>query len=1765
MAHAFPGYRVVRQLHASGRSTVERAVCAADGQTVVVKQAAGEFVVVEAARRIQHEYDLLRLLRGDGVVGVHEIIRDGSHIALVIESFGEALATSIAERRFSLGDALHLGILLARTVARIHAAGVVHRDINPQNIVYEPATQVAKLIDFDIATRTRSASASFVAPTRLEGTLRYMAPEQTGRLHCRVDARSDLYSLGVTLYELFCGRRPFDGDDALAIVHAHLALLPPRIDAIDPAIPGVVADIVMKLIAKAPEQRYQTASGLLADLERCQRELGDGSGDRSIEPFVIGRYDVSSRFEFSDRLYGREPEVRALLEAFTRTAHGAVETVLVSGYSGIGKSSVVREIYAPVSARRGRVASGKFEQLHRDIPYSAVVAALDELLAQIVADPALDRWRTEIAAALAGDGPLVRSVLPAIERIVGPQPPPPALDPETARRRLALALVRFVQVFARTAHPLVVFLDDMQWADTASLELVTRLATSEDTEALLVIEAYRDNEVDPAHPYALALRDHEKRGAKLSRLALAPLGLAETTELVADVLRQPPGDAGDAGAVIWRKTEGNPFFIRQFTQMLYDEGYITFDPNANAFACDVPAIERAAITENVAEIVTHKLSKLPAATRDVLVTAAAIGAHFDVAMLAIVAHHAASAIHELLAPAVDAGMIVPIVTLTGSAHYAFQHDRIQQAAYEASPADARERLHLESGRQLLASAAAPDELDARLFDIVHHLHRGLALVTDEAERTRFVELALVAARRARRSGAFDVAVTLLRSACRSRDWQAHYPASFETHLELAEVLSLAGRHLTAREIVAAATVHATSRDRATLEALDTTICIRLGLMTEAIACARRAAAPLGIELPADPAEVARQTGAEIGIVMAAVSATPIERWIDRPVMQDPDKLAAMALLTSCIPAAYQIEPQLAALISAKLVTLSLRHGNCGESARGYASFSVVLWVMGQPATGFQFGQLGVDLVRQLGAREFEPVVDFTFAAFALPWRRPLEQSIDQLRATIPRAIEVGDVTHAGYAALFASIYVSVRGVPLPELIEEMQRYRKMCARLELPEIAMWLSWYPGHARSWTGAPLGPGEIEIDLAATDRLLTAAGAHSSLVSFRILELERRFWRGEFAGVLEISRTIVPLLATVPAHVIHAEFRLYHCLAAIAVAGAGGEALAAEFAAHRDDLARYAEACPENFGHMSALIDAELARSRGDVAQAIARYDAAIDGAAEHGFLKVETIAHELTAQFWSAAGKPGFAAIHLGKARDLCEHWGARPRAYALEKRRRSLGASAGTHATMRSTTAVTSTLDFATIVKASQAIASEIVLDSLLAKIMEIIIENTGAQTGSIILDANGELRVHASKQGRSAVVVTGGIPLAGASDMSEGIVRYVTRTAESVVLDDATRHPTFRADPYVRERRPRSVLCLPIVHKEHMIGAVYLENNLVAGAFTVDRLEALGILIGQLAISIENAVMFSRLEDLVAQRTLALTDANQQLREQAIVRARMESELRLAQKLQSVGQLAAGVAHEINTPIQYIGNNVAFLQEGVVSLLGLLDTYRAATTAPAGTIDVEAIRSAEQAFDVDYLRTSAPEACTSALEGIERVSKIVRAMKAFSHPGQQEQQPTKLNTILENTLVVAQGEYRAVADTETDFADIPEVLCHGGELGQVFLNLVVNAAHAIEETVKATGRRGTISITTRLDHADVVITIRDTGAGIPDAIRDRVFDPFFTTKEVGRGSGQGLALARTAIVDRHGGSIELETQLGAGTTFVVRLPVHGRTAASLAS
>src|SRR5262245_43879951 len=740
-----PGYARVERLYTGSRSTVYRARAITDDQPVVLKVShTAPGMVDEALARLRHEMAILTSIRSDRVVHAIDVVRLGDDAVLVLEDFGgESLDRHLGRTRLSLADTLGVAIHVAAALRDVHAAGIIHKGVTPSNIVYNAATGQTQLIDFDVATAWRTERHGLVSPTTLEGTLRYMAPEQTGRMNRIVDSRADLYAFGVTLFELLTGRLPFTDDDALAIVHAHLAVRPPAPAAIDPAIPRPVSAIVTKLLAKAPEDRYQTAAGLLTDLRTCLERV---SGTGAIDDFALGKGDVATRFELPTRLYGRRGELAVLIDAFERVAAGAVETVLVSGHSGVGKTSVVRELLPLITRERGHLLSGKFDQLRGDAPYPALVAAFDGLIHQLLAESedALARWRDLIVEAIAPNGRVVIDALPALGRIIGPQPPVVALDAAGTQSRFRLTLQRFIQVFTRRSHPLVLFLDDMQWADPESIQLLAQVAMSAGSEAFLLIEAFRDNEVLETHPLMVVAREI-RRHRRVTRLELAPLPVDDITALIADTLHRDPAAVGPLARLVCRKTDGNPFFVRQLLHALHDAGHIVFDADRSWFTFDAASIERAPISENVADLLADSLRRLPGSTQRTLAMAAAIGNRFELDLLALIAESSPLALHRELAAALGDELVVPLSGLeyVSAAHGAglvirqlrFQHDRIQRAAYALMSPDDQQRMHLRIGELLLASAPLA-ELGDRLFDVVSHWNRAVALLDTPERRTQ---------------------------------------------------------------------------------------------------------------------------------------------------------------------------------------------------------------------------------------------------------------------------------------------------------------------------------------------------------------------------------------------------------------------------------------------------------------------------------------------------------------------------------------------------------------------------------------------------------------------------------------------------------------------------------------------------------------------------------------------------------------------------------------------------------------------------------------------------------------------------------------------------------------------------------------------------------------------------------------------------------------------------------------------------------------------
>lgn len=1798
-------------LHDSDTSVISRARRLADKTAVVIKLAKGNSISARQLTRYRNEYELLRSLDLSGVVKAYDLIKYDGQLALVLEDFGgESLKQWLARGQLALADSLELAIQIASVISQVHAANIIHKDINSHNIVYNPDTKICKLIDFGIATQLRSEESKFRWPTALEGTLLYIAPEQTGRMNRRLDYRADLYSLGVTFYELLTGALPHYSLDPLEIVHFHIAGTPKLPCEQDPGIPVAISDIVMKLLAKAPEDRYQSAAGLVADLRWCQEQLLTNG---SIEPFTLGECDLIDRFEPPQKLYGRDAELATLLATVENVAAGDVGAMLVAGHAGIGKTALVQEIYKSITDKRGYFVSGKFDQLQRDIPFSALVAALQDLVQQLLteSEESIARWRQAIQSAVGDNGHVIVNVVPALELIIGSQAPVQELDPVESQNRFNMVFQNFIQVFCRKEHPLILFLDDMQWADSASLSLVTLILSAQETESLLIVEAYRDEEVSATHPFMLVVKDQRELGVNIGSVELISLNVEDTAQFVADTLRTDIASATPLADVIWHKTGGNPFFIRQFLQALYTEKLIYFDAESNTFCYNLTDIKDAAITENVAELLTRKIDKLPQTTQDALRLAAAIGSCFDLETLSVVYGHRVADSARHLERAVVDGLIHPTSGLESLdptqldspliyQNYAFLHDRVQQAAYATIGIEERASLHLTIGRVLL-SRVNEDQIASHIFDIVNHLNQGLELIDDVAEKLQLSTLNMVAGSKARNSTAFVPAVSYFRNAVKllgESAWEEDYPRQLEAHQKLAESLGLTTDYGGAFDVIEYAAERAVSEtDRAKLYTLKTSILVARGDMAQAVNCGIRAAELFGLNLPDDPEEIKQQLQAEIGTILAHTSKTPIESLIDLPTMQDPDQIALMSLLMHIIPPAYQINMELFALICCKMVTLSIEYGNCPVSAKGYGSFAVILSsALGNYADADRFGKLGVNLNRKFDDISVRSAAYFVWAAFASHWNKPIDESIELFRAGIRAGLQSGDHPHAAYNAARCITHMYFKGMPLPELLNEAKEYLGLLHRVgdvtnvELlrPRIRFieWLLDKGAH-----GNTLDSEDFDEDMCAIE--IRKRGSQSILSHYQTLRLAHRYLRGDLDAAFELAQESESLLNFSAGFITVVEHNFYYSLTLTGLHTTADqvwpEERQAKLDSNQEQLKRWAEVCPENFRHMYLLVSAECARIRGSAVEAMNLYDQAIDCANENGFVHIEALANELAERFWSKQHKADFAKLYRERALNAYDIWGAHGKLNDLQDIYDAKSVGAQRSSNTKSLTTSDSrdnhhAFDLAAVIKANQAISSEIVLDRLLPVLMNIIMESAGADCGSLILEYGGSFLVQASKQaGENQPLVMNSMPLEKANGLSQGIVNYVIRTREHLVLDEPATHGAFRNDPYVRLQQPKSVLCAPIVHKGNLTGVLYLENNLVAGAITPDRLEALNLLVPQIAVSIENATLYSKQE----QQALAIEQSNVVLTKEIAERKRAEQELsryqdhleelvkertrelesaqgRLVDLSRKAGmaEVASGVLHNVGNVMTSVNVGASMARtavkslriEGITAVADLMRKHEHnlgdyLINDPAGKKVPEYLEKLSRALFED--RQAILSKMGNLIEHLDHMKKIISAQQGYAKMGEVVEL-CQLHEIAETALSINETNLRnSGIEIVRDYAQLPPALVDRHQLMQILVNLISNAKHALED-LGADNRVLKLTLA-RKGENHIRIQVQDNGVGISRENLTRIFHHGFTTRKSGHGFG--LHNCANAAQQMNGALTVYSEGIGKGARFVLEIPV----------
>ncbi|WP_438039023.1 AAA family ATPase [Sorangium sp. So ce128] len=1472
-------YVKLELLHEGADTLVFRARREEDDRPVVLKVLRRDHADPRALGRLLHEYEIASAIDTPAVVKPYAIDALHGQSALILEDFGGRPLDQPLDEPMPLERFFPLALRIAAALAELHRHHLIHKDIKPQNLLYNPDTGEVRITDLGIASRAPRESQNLTHAGLIEGTLAYMAPEQTGRMNRWIDQRTDLYSLGVTFYQMLTGRLPFDARDPLEWVHCHIARTPLPPHVILPSVPPPLSAVVLKLLAKAAEERYQSALGLRHDLEAC---FAAWRATGTIKAFALGQRDLSDRFQVPQRLYGREREVEALRAAFERVvAQGRTELVLVSGYSGIGKTSLVAELHSPVVRERGCFLSGKCDQYNRNIPYLPFLQAFRGLLQEILSasEERVDRLRQRLREALGANGRLLADVLPEIEQLVGPQGPMPELPATEAQSRLLATIQRFVAATAQKEHPVVLFLDDLQWADAASLKLVEQLVTCTEAAHLLVLGAYRDNEAAPAHPLQRMLAEAKKRGAAVSDVVLAPLSGADVGALVAEAVHASAAQAEPLARLVYEKTGGNPFFVLQFLIAIHQEGLITLDAEAGAWRWDIAAIRDKGFTDNVVELMTEKLRRLPVLALDALKLAACLGSRLDLDTLAVVAKRPAAELREALEEAAQEGLIVG-----QGGTYRFLHDRVQQAAYALIPAGRRALVHLGIGRLLLKRQRA-EEREDMIFDVIGHLNRGATLVRSRAEREELAALNLRAGRKAKAAAAFHGAADHFAAgmALLAPDhWETQYELSYDLTFERAYAAYVTGSFEDAEPLFEELLARArTELERAAVVELAVGFHVTRRQSVRALELGLRCLRAFGIDLPIHPTDA--QVEEDTERVWQALGDRAIEDLIRLPPMTHPEIKVVMGVLRGVALAAYFVDPNLMYLVNVRKIELSLRHGNAESSAHAYSTFAVEIgrryW---RYKEAFRFGELACGLAD--GSSLLTKSYVFTIFGHHLSfWRRHYREASSYSRIGFDAAIESGDLHLACSNCQFSPLFPLSCGEPLEDVLHEVEDRLGFVRRARHAFSHDILLGIHCLIQTLRGRPAGLSMLDgsvLDQAAFEARLDPKDLEGAHCFYYILKAQASF-------VLGHPRDAVAATAIASAEQawrfemgpLIVEFVFYRTLAlAAACDEPPPRELPEGLLAGERQLGVWADNCPENFVHKHALVGAEIARLLGHESEASRLYEQAISSAREHGFVQHEAIACELAAGFSRARGLPIAADAYLQMARAGYFRWGAHAKVEQLDQRY--------PHLVERKPIAPTVTFalraeqfDVLAVVKASQSISGELKLPRLLETLLRVVVEHAGADDGVVLLVRGERLSTAAAIEASGGTARSLGLGEASTAALPRSILNYVRRSRERVLLDDATAPHPFLEDEYFARRRPRSLLCLPIARQTRLLGVLYLENSLVTGAFTPGRLNVLELLASQTAISLENAMLYSDLEEENSERRRAEQElkANQEI------------------------------------------------------------------------------------------------------------------------------------------------------------------------------------------------------------------------------------------------------------------------------------------------
>ncbi len=1775
------GYEFNVEIHRGIRTKIFRAKRLNDNLPVIIKMHSDEYPSKRDIERFLWEFRIAQELNDDQIIKYYAIESLHHGYALIEEDIsGVPMSQAIPKAGYASESFLKLAIQMADGLNAVHKNKIIHKDIKPSNFIIRPDKEIVKLVDFGISSRVEHEVCDLINLNTYAGTLFYLSPEQTGRMNRILDYRTDFYSLGVSFYEMLCGFRPFDSDNKMELIHCHIAKQPIPLHETTHEIPRAISNIVMKLLSKNAEDRYQSALGLRIDLEKCLKELGTCE---KITPFELGQKDFSDKFSIPEKQYGRENEIKNILEIFERVSTGTPEILLISGQSGIGKSVLINELNKPLTTREGYFISGKFNQLKQTVPYSAFVQAFQALARQMITEPKnrIEEWKQKIIEAIDPNGQVIIDLIPAMANIIGPQPNLSALPPTESHNRFVYVIQQFIKTFAQPGHPLVLFIDNLQYADLTFTKLLQGILMEDDLRSFLLIGGFRENEVTENHPLMCMIKELKEKNIRYESITLKPLDNHHVCQLISDTFSIPVEAAEPLSMVINNKTGGNPAYIKEFIKNLYDKGIIFFDADRQIWQWDIKQIDGMRATDNVVDFLIEQMNDFSEETQQCLSLAACMGNQFDLATLSILRHESVTNTINTLLPAIEKGLVLGKLklnhgdgakmlngaTLVDTSYLEFHHSRIQQVAYEDLKDELRKQVHLQIGRIMLKNK---DHYHEELFNITAHLNLGVDLITDSSERELLIESNLRAGKKARVSGAYKLSLQYMEaglSLLGENKWEQQYHHTLSLYTEKSRILYLMGDLGECEKLSDIVLSNAkTVLDKIEGYELKIFVYMSQNKMQESLETAREILKMLGIKLPLKPTKL--HIISEYIRTQLLLKTKSEANLINLPEMTTPHKSACMRILSVAISPAFLTVPELFPIIIFKEMNLSLKHGYAPVSPFAYINYGTIQCaIMGNIDAGFRFCKIGLKLLNHIKLDETRCNTIMVFNACTRHWKDHIRDTLPDLKECYQIGLSTGYLEYAGYCLNIITYHSLFAGKELLALKEETEKFCNIISKYNLETSLYHERIFLQTVLNLTNNVENPTHLQGNAYNEANMLNIHINANDLGTLYHLYTQKLFlcyFFHDYYNAIEYFETLEKkYLQSMPGIFNFPICNFYYALSLIAIFSDNTESQKQQIHNKvngiKKHLKKWAHYAPMNHLHKYLLVEAELSSVLGKSEDARQLYDQAIKLANEHKFLHEEALSNELAAKFWLAENNKKIARVYMVEAHYCYQLWGAESKVALLEKNypdliktRRSDSDISSDRSSLTRTANHAKTgqivpLDMITITKSSQAISREINLENLLIKMMEIILENAGAQKGFIILESKGHLLIEASAQvDIKKIEVLGAKPVDETDELSQTIIHYVFRSGENVVFPGDSHKELFSEDPYIIKLRPQSILCTPIRYQDKILGILYLENNLAANAFTEERIEILQIILSQAAISLENAFVYDHLDELVKERTAQLKKAQDELIDNAHKAGMADI---ATTTLHNVGN----ILNSVKTSTQMVNDTIKnssidglekannLLRENIESIEEFI------INSPKGKKLMQYYLLLEEGFVKEHDTT---------IKHLNRLNDMVSAIEEVILTQQNYAgtasliEAYDLSEIVEDVLMIQSGIIKSHKITiEKYFDSVPKITVQKTKLVHIIVNLIKNAKEALFQA--PTNER---CLTFKIGSSDeaVFLKVTDTGTGIAKENLEKIFSHGFTTKE----DGHGFGLHSSAnYMNEMGGRMWAESEVKTkGSTFILRFP-----------